>query len=51
VAFDKSQLNDSEQREVRPGITAQAEIECGRRSLGYVWLHDVWDTVVGWLRF
>jgi multidrug efflux pump subunit AcrA (membrane-fusion protein) len=51
VAFDKSQLNDAEQRELRPGITAQAEIECGRRSLGYVWLHDVWDTVIGWLRF
>jgi multidrug efflux pump subunit AcrA (membrane-fusion protein) len=51
VAFDKSQLSDAEQRELRPGITAQAEIECGRRSLGYVWLHDVWDTVIGWLRF
>jgi multidrug efflux pump subunit AcrA (membrane-fusion protein) len=51
VAFDKSQLSEAEQRELRPGIAAQAEIECGRRSLGYVWLHDVWDTVTGWLRF
>jgi multidrug efflux pump subunit AcrA (membrane-fusion protein) len=51
VSFDKSQLSDAEQRELRPGITAQAEIECGRRPLGYVWLHDVWDTVIGWLRF
>jgi multidrug efflux pump subunit AcrA (membrane-fusion protein) len=51
VAFDKSQLSDAEQRELRPGITAQAEIECGRRSLGYVWLHDIWDTIIGWLRF
>jgi multidrug efflux pump subunit AcrA (membrane-fusion protein) len=51
VAFDKSQLTDAQRRELRPGIAAQAEIECGRRSLGYVWLHDVWDTVIGWLRF
>jgi multidrug efflux pump subunit AcrA (membrane-fusion protein) len=51
VAFDKSQLSDAEQHELRPGIAAQAEIECGRRSLGYVWLHDVWDTAIGWLRF
>jgi multidrug efflux pump subunit AcrA (membrane-fusion protein) len=51
VAFDKSQLSDTEQHELRPGIAAQAEIECGRRSLGYVWLHDIWDTAIGWLRF
>jgi multidrug efflux pump subunit AcrA (membrane-fusion protein) len=51
VAFDKSQLTDAERRELRPGIAAQAEIECGCRSLGYVWLHDVWDTAIGWLRF
>jgi multidrug efflux pump subunit AcrA (membrane-fusion protein) len=51
VTFDKSQFSDAQQRELRPGITAQAEIECGRRSLGYVWLHDIWDTIIGWLRF
>jgi multidrug efflux pump subunit AcrA (membrane-fusion protein) len=51
IAFDTSQLTGAEQRELRPGIAAQAEIECGRRSLGYVWLHDIWDTAVGWMRF
>jgi len=28
-----------------------AKIACGRRSLGYVWLHELWDTVRGWLVF
>jgi multidrug efflux pump subunit AcrA (membrane-fusion protein) len=35
----------------RPGMNAQVRIRCGRRSLGYVWLHDVWDTVYSWLVF
>jgi multidrug efflux pump subunit AcrA (membrane-fusion protein) len=51
VAFDKSQLPDAAQRELRPGVSATAHIDCGRRSLGYVWLHDVWDAAIGWLRF
>jgi multidrug efflux pump subunit AcrA (membrane-fusion protein) len=51
VAFDKSQLSEAAQRELRPGVSARAEIDCGRRSLGYVWLHDVWDTLLTWLRF
>ncbi len=35
----------------RPGMNAQVRILCGRRSLGYVWLHDIWETVVSWLVF
>ncbi len=31
--------------EVRPGSTVSAKIDCGRRSLGYVWLHDVFEFV------
>ncbi len=31
--------------EVRPGATVSAKIDCGRRSLGYVWLHDVFEFV------
>jgi len=27
--------------ELRPGATVTGKIDCGRRSLGYVWLHDV----------
>jgi len=51
VAFDKSQLTEAAQRELRPGLSARAEIDCGRRSLGYVWLHDLWDAALTWLRF
>ncbi len=36
VAIDKSDLPD-----LRPGATVTAQISCGRRSLGYVLLHDV----------
>ncbi len=51
VAFDKSKLTDAARRELRPGVSARAEIDCGRSSLGYVWLHDLWDTTLTWLRF
>ena len=30
---------------LRPGASVVAKIDCGRRSLGFVWLHDVWDAV------
>ena len=38
--FDKSQV-----RFLRPGTTVRARIYCGRRSLGYVWFHDLWEFV------
>ena len=31
--------------ELRPGATAIVKIHCGRRSLGYVWLHELWETI------
>ena len=51
VAFDKNELTEAARRDLRPGVTARAEIDCGRRSLGYVWLHDIWDAAITWLRF
>ena len=30
---------------LRPGATAIAQIHCGRRAIGYVWLHDLFETV------
>ncbi len=51
VALDRLELSEVEQRELRPGLSARAQIECGRRSLGYVWLHDVWGAIVRWVRF
>ncbi|WP_428306865.1 efflux RND transporter periplasmic adaptor subunit [Lacipirellula sp.] len=37
--------------EARPGMAAVVRIDCGRRSIGYVWLHDVWATAYRWLTF
>jgi pyruvate/2-oxoglutarate dehydrogenase complex dihydrolipoamide acyltransferase (E2) component len=36
VAIDKSQIHD-----LRPGAEVTAKVHCGRRSLGYVWFHEV----------
>jgi multidrug efflux pump subunit AcrA (membrane-fusion protein) len=44
-------LNDQRHPELRPGATATAQIACGQRALGYVWLHDLIDTVRTWLFF
>ncbi len=51
VALDSLKPSDAAGGELRPGVSARAQIDCGRRSLGYVWLHDIWDAVIGWLRY
>jgi multidrug efflux pump subunit AcrA (membrane-fusion protein) len=51
VTLDKMELSDAGRRELRPGVSARAQIECGRRPLGYVWLHDIWDKVFEWMTF
>ena len=51
VAFDTPELIKTAGGELRPGISARAEIACGRRPLGYVWLHDIWDAAIEWWRF
>ena len=38
VRFDKAQVS-----QLRPGAEATAKVHCGRRSLGFVWFHDVWE--------
>lgn len=40
VAFDRDELPH-----LRPGATVIAKVVCGNRSLGYVWLHDLWAFV------
>ncbi len=35
----------------RPGMEAKVRLLCGKRSLGYVWFHNVWDNVYSWLAF
>lgn len=44
-------IDNDQQLLARPGMSAQARILCGKRSLGYVWLHDIWETVYRWLVF
>jgi hypothetical protein len=51
VALDKLELSEAARRELRPGVSARAQIACGERPIGYVWFHDVWDTVFEWIRF
>ncbi|WP_197455896.1 HlyD family secretion protein [Stieleria neptunia] len=36
---------------LRPGTTIKAKFDCGRRSLGFVWLHELYETVRGWILF
>jgi multidrug efflux pump subunit AcrA (membrane-fusion protein) len=40
VAIDKSELP-----QLRPGASVIAKVHCGRRSVGYVWFHDVIEFV------
>ncbi len=44
-------LDDQLPSIARPGMNADVRIYCGRKSLGYVWLHDVWETVHRWIIF
>ena len=41
VAINRDELPE----EMRPGSGVSAKIDCGRRSLGYVWFHDVIEFV------
>jgi multidrug efflux pump subunit AcrA (membrane-fusion protein) len=51
VALDSHELREYAQRDLRPGISARAQIKCGRRAIGYVWLHDIWDAAIEWLQY
>jgi hypothetical protein len=46
VDFDRSAV-----QQCTAGAGVRAYIRCGRRSLGYVWLHDLYDTIRMWLFF
>jgi RND family efflux transporter MFP subunit len=42
---------DNTDRRLRPGMTGRVHIEAGRRSLGWVWLHKPWESLLrlgGW---
>ena len=46
VDFDRAAIE-----QCTAGAGVRTSIQCGRRSLGYVWLHDLFDTVRMWLFF
>ncbi len=46
VDFDRAAVE-----QCTAGAGVRASIQCGRRSLGYVWLHDLYDTIRMWLFF
>jgi hypothetical protein len=37
--------------DLRPGTTVVANVLCGQRPIGYVWLHDLIDAVRTWVLF
>ena len=41
-------VEEPELEAARPGMSADVRIYCGQRPLGYVWLHDLWETIYGW---
>jgi hypothetical protein len=51
VSFDTPELMKAVGGEMRPGVSARAQIACGQRPLGYVWLHDIWDAAIQWWKF
>jgi multidrug efflux pump subunit AcrA (membrane-fusion protein) len=40
VEFDRSQVAG-----LRPGATVLAKVDCGRRAVGYVWLHELFEFI------
>jgi len=42
VAIDRNEIDPAE---LRPGAGVTAKVECGRRMLGFVWFHELIDTV------
>ncbi len=45
------QIDREEIPELVPGAGVVARIQCGRRAIGYVWLHDLIDAARAWLVF
>jgi hypothetical protein len=43
TAVDRASLPDA-----RPGAVVQARIHCGRRPVGYVWFHELWEAAQRW---
>lgn len=44
-------INRDEIPELIPGSSVVAKIHCGRRAVGYVWFHDLWEAIQTWVLF
>lgn len=44
-------VDDASLPAARPEMQARVRVNCGRRSLGYVWLHGAWNNIYSWLTF
>ncbi len=51
VTPDNPRQPAKDAKALRPGLSVRARIDCGRRSLGYVWFHDLLHTVNTWWEF
>jgi hypothetical protein len=51
VVLVTARVDREEIPELVPGAGVVARIYCGRRAIGYVWLHDLIDAVRAWLVF
>ncbi|TWT39367.1 efflux RND transporter periplasmic adaptor subunit [Blastopirellula retiformator] len=40
ASFDKSEVDF-----LRPGVSVSGRVDCGTRSLAYVWTHELWEAV------
>ena len=46
-----AKVNRDDISPLRPGATIYARIHCGRKPIGYVWFHDVFEAIREWLFF
>jgi len=38
-------INRDDVAQLKPGLTVVPKIYCGRRAMGYVWLHELWEFI------
>ncbi|MGQ0634184.1 MAG: HlyD family efflux transporter periplasmic adaptor subunit [Planctomycetaceae bacterium] len=46
VAFDRNQVS-----QLRPGATVAPRLHCGKKPLGYVWFHGIWEAIQRYVLF
>ena len=51
VVLATARIDPAEMPELVPGAGVVARVHCGRRAIGYVWLHDLIDAVRSWFLF